>query len=615
MQHHAQLFPKCHRVALGSSLRVLIIAGIACLGTRRSKQTSTKRNQETTDMKQHMQGTQWKPALRAFVVAGCLLGANVWADAWKFGVMGDTQWTCSTDPANANPNHVSVSIVNQLNQQFINHGVKFVIQVGDLTDNGNDADEAVRAAAAQPLLNAGIGFFPMRGNHETYASPANNWAITAFRADYPQTRGLANTFGAFNFNSPTDVSPDLNGMTYSFDFGHAGNNARFVILDNWVTPNKNIAAAGYNYGYSFGDQQTWISSKLDKHSRRTQHAFVFSHQPLMAENHQDSPFVGYTDANPAMQNVFFASLQSNGVRYYVSGHDHVHQRSIISSPDGNSAVQEFICASVSSKFYTPKATNNANWFGQKVRETSVSQELYTVGYYIYTVDGPRVTVDYYSDHHGNWLSDDSYPGSSLPNQVTPSFTFVRKGTYGYSQNGIEILVPQGGSYQLADDTSKAIANGETGYLGTGAAILAGMNGSTNKDYTSRALTKVVDTGWTPADEDLASDILTLWGMADLGTEQTDVYVLLMTFDKEAARQDLGNGGFGIATRDASGNWVNAVAMNFGGATRFVKGSWKSSYPLGTYGVDASTKTAWAVINYNADFAVATGIEPTPGHRH
>ena len=53
-------------------------------------------------------------------------------------------------------------------------------------------------------------------------------------------------------------------------------------------------------------------------------------------------------------------------------------------------------------------------------------------------------------------------------------------------------------------------------------------------------------------------------------------------------------------------------MTLGGVTKFVKGSWKPDYPLGTYGVDASTKTAWAVINYNGDFAVATGIGPVPG---
>ena len=86
--------------------------------------------------------------------------------AWSFGVMDDTQWT-TTDPAGANPSGVAVSIINQINAQMIAKGVKFVVQVGDLTENGNSADEAVRAAAVQTLYDAGIGFFPMRGNHET----------------------------------------------------------------------------------------------------------------------------------------------------------------------------------------------------------------------------------------------------------------------------------------------------------------------------------------------------------------------------------------------------------------------------------------------------------------
>jgi hypothetical protein len=103
-------------------------------------------------------------------------------------------------------------------------------------------------------------------------------------------------------------------------------------------------------------------------------------------------------------------------------------------------------------------------------------------------------------------------------------------------------------------------------------------------------------------------------MEDLGTDQTATYVLSMTFDKTAPRQQLGNGGFGIAARDADGNWVNAVDLNVGGAKNFVKGPWNPNYELGTYGVDASGKTAWAVVNHNGDFAVTTGIELPPGHR-
>ena len=44
-------------------------------------------------------------------------------------------------------------------------------------------------------------------------------------------------------------------------------------------------------------------------------------------------------------------------------------------------------------------------------------------------------------------------------------------------------------------------------------------------------------------------------------------------------------------------------MNFGGSPRFVKGACKPRYELGTYGIDPRKKTAWAVINYNGDFAV------------
>ena len=555
-------------------------------------------------------------ALGAFVAAG-----PVSAEPWKFGVMSDTQWTAATDPAGDNPNAVAKSIIDQINPQFIKAGVKFVIQVGDLTENGNDADVAERAAAAQPLIDAGIGFFPMRGNHETYGNPANNFAIPAFQANFPQTR--TGTFATSkgkkfhlgkNFSSPTLVSMDLAGMSYSFDYNDHGDSARFVILDNWVTPSKNVAPGnGYNYGYSFGDQQAWITSRLDKHTRGMDHAFVFSHQPLMAENHQDSPFVGYTNANPGMQNAFFASLQNNDVGYYISGHDHIHQRSIIASPDGLSKVRETIGVSNSSKFYTPKALTDANWFGQKVRETPVSQERYTVGYYIYTVDGPCVTVDYYSDDHGNWLSDNNYPNGTsdpaYPNQVTPAFNFVKKDTWGYCHNGKEFLVPRNATYTTVQDSFES----------TTAQILDGTNESTATDYNNRALVRAVNTGWVDVDGwcrrfplhkwnpdmNLASDIFLLRGMADLGATQTDTYVLSLSYNRHRLLPvQIGKGLLGLVARNGNGRWVNAVDLNEGGAKNFVFGPYKSGYELGTYGIDLKTQTVWAVINHAGDFAVA-----------
>ena len=308
-----------------------------------------------------------------------------------------------------------------------------------------------------------------------------------------------------------------------------------------------------------------------------------------------------------MQNAFFASLQNNDVKYYISGHDHIHQRSIITSPDGASKVQELICASNSSKFYTPEALTdpkNPNWYAQKRRETSLSQEMYHIGYYIFTVDGPQVTVDYYSDDHGNWKSDSSYPKgpTGAGSQITPTFKFVKKETWGYSLNGHEFLVIQGQMYTSVVDS----------FGTTTARILSGINGSTARDFNNRPLTKTVNTGWSPPKADnLASNVLTLWGMADLGSNQTDVYTLSMTYDHKIG--PFGNGDFGLATKDKDGKWINAVDMNILGAKKFVLGPWDLSYGIGTYGVDPTTNTAWAVIHYNGDFAVARDIEPVPEH--
>ena len=78
----------------------------------------------------------------------------------------------------------------------------------------------------------------------------------------------------------------------------------------------------------------------------------------------------------------------------------------------------------------------------------------------------------------------------------------------------------------------------------------------------------------------------------------------MTYDeKKAGRINLADGTFGLVARNADGKWVNAVAMNSGGAPKFIAGPWKPEYGFRTYGINPKTKTAWAVIDYNGDFAV------------
>jgi hypothetical protein len=558
------------------------------------------------------------------------------ASAWKFAVMGDTQWIAGDD--GLNPNTCAVGLITQLNSQFVAQGVKFVVQVGDLADQGYGSSseagyattanvaEDTRALFSQALFNAGIGFFPVRGNHDDL-----NTTATEFATIYPQTQtGVMNgssvyshvqgtvsaAYNAMDANQPipadsgssftlgsnfgTIGSPDtdLAGLSYGFDYS----NARLVFIDQFTTPNSvDVGGAAHSTNASAALQQPWITSAL---SGRTSgaHAFVFAHKGIITQQHVDVLFgADPSDASSAGINPFINSMVANKARLFFCGHDHIHNRSIVkNTSDPTKHITHQLCQSVSSKFYTPnednpigngavpKFTSNDAYYCSGLRQTQLSQELYSVGFYIVTVDGANVTVDYYSAP--------AYPiaGSSTEDVITatPTLNFTKQETTGYSLKGKQFIVASGESYTGVKDT---------GPSGTVAQILSGTNSNANSDRSGRIYSNDVNTGWITETSGTASDVLVLWGMArNLGSGLTDQYVLSMTYDASKGSA------FVLATPDAAGNWVNAVAQNSGGTTQMVKGAWKSSYGLGTYGIDTSAGTVWAVLNYNGYFAAVQG---------
>ena len=178
-------------------------------------------------------------------------------------------------------------------------------------------------------------------------------------------------------------------------------------------------------------------------------------------------------------------------------------------------------------------------------------------------------------------------------QTTPALSFKKVEPFGYSLNGKEFLVCQenqekcNSSYTQVADT----------YNGTTVKILSGINGSKAQNKANRPFLKTVDTGWTDRSSEVVSNIVTLWGMADLDNKQTDVYTLSLS------DLNMGKGAFGLTTK-SKGKWINAVDKNKGGMKKYIAGPWKKGYELGTYGFDVKTDTAWAVINYNGQFAAA-----------
>jgi len=518
-------------------------------------------------------------------------------ERWSFGVMADTQWTEPDD--GRNPGTCAVDIINQVNVRFIQHGVKFVVAVGDLTDTPSATNMDIRAIYAQALYNAGIGFFPLRGNHDSTdadefkrvfpqtrggtqnATPADALAVAnpdAGAVPPAPARGAPFVVGT-NFSSPDG----MRGLTYSFDYL----NVRLVLLDQFDGRTNTIQP-----------QQRWISEVLPGKPRRG-HVIVFGHKGLMTEYHSDNLFGPHQDSDPAAMDAFIRTLAANGVRYYVGGHDHMHDLSLVWTHDGATAkVTELVCASDSSKFYLPRRHGWRRWVPafaipvlERSRQAPIAQETRTVGYYIFTVDGPRLMVDYYSAPVAPRLIDGEWTLTT-----TPRLVFSRRQTFGYDLRGKEFVVPPGSAYTTVEDT----------FEGTRARIIYGTSLADSKDGTGRTFVHAVNTGWSTRACGTASRELHLWGMATtMGTAKTETYTLAITYDDAmvGSVDEAKAGDFGLETKAEDGKWTNAVDGNGGGMKAFVWGPWHAGYGLGTYGVDAQTRTAWAVINHGGDFRV------------
>jgi hypothetical protein len=454
------------------------------------------------------------------------------------------------------------------------------------------------------------------------ATPADAFAPANVDPAQPAPAVSGAPFAVGTISAAPAAPAGFTGLDYAFDYG----NARFVLLDQF-TPTTGTTHASLD-----ASQIDWMKAQLAGRESGT-HAFVFGHKGIITENHVDTLFTDDKNAGPAggptLSNAFIQGLQDSGVRYYMGGHDHMHNRALVKSVDGKSQVDDITLASDSSKFYIPYGTAgydkrtydpatkkitaagtvatadptqtndylfNVTVAGGTTRETEISQDLFKVGYYVFKVDGPRVTVEYWAaDANASLVAAEGEYQIS----TTPELAFKKIETFGYSLNGKEFQVPEGKPYTSVVDS----------FDGTSAAIIAGANTSTTTDTSGRPLTKTVDTGWSKDGkcDGLSSSVLNLWGMTDLGATSTDTYVLSMRYGPRPGRGEHGGPGT-LVTRDERGRWVNAVAVNDGGKAKFVLGPYKSGYGLGTYGVDVKSRTAWAVVDHEGSFAVSDHID-------
>ena len=494
--------------------------------------------------------SKFKLRTLALAVGLAVSGPSAMAASFSFGVMADTQWKSTPGGENT----VATGIIDSLNQQFIGAKVDFVVQVGDLTDNGSTAAMQTRADHAQALYDAGIGFMPLRGNHES-----SKTAALQFQSLYGQTQGAgANALsGATGFSSPTTMP----GLSYSFNY----KGATFVMLDQFTQP------SGASQSVIGQNQVDWVNGVLSSKPSDS-NAFVFGHKGLITPNHTDTLFGSNPASAPALQNQFMSSLDNNGVHYLFGGHDHIDNRAVITSPDGKSQVQDITASSNSYKFYVPQTGSNINdvKYNNPTRETEISQQMFSIGYYIVNVDGPKVNVDFYSSPNG---CNGDCDLTSLP-----ALSYTKQETFGYSLNGKEFLVAAGASFVGISDS---IAAGN-GFIGTSMSFTDGVNGNNENIYDGRSTVSDVTTGWTSKEEAgngaLRSDMLSLWGVSDLSNTSANTFTLEMSYTGD---------GPVVLRRQVNGVWVDGINGGYDALTHKAWGTFaQSAIESGTFAVAA-----------------------------
>ena len=227
-----------------------------------------------------------------------MMGSPASAESWKFIVAGDSR---------GSDNGVNTAILAEIATQIVSQAPEFIIFPGDLV-NGYTSESNLQSQlmtwrnTMQPVYSAGIGVYPVRGNHEkgdSYAVP------TAWNAVFSGAYGL-----------PQDGPAGEQNLTWSVT--HGTGSAKAIVL-------------GLDQYYPSADHkvpQAWVDGKLA--ATDAPHVFAMGHEPAFSSDHDDC-----MDDAPTDRNVFLNSLIDAGGRSYFAGHDHFYNHLRADDGDDN----------------------------------------------------------------------------------------------------------------------------------------------------------------------------------------------------------------------------------------------------------------------------------------
>ncbi|MDD1777544.1 MAG: metallophosphoesterase [Candidatus Helarchaeota archaeon] len=213
--------------------------------------------------------------------------------AWKFIITADCRSASASDH-----NGVNVAILSEIVAEVINHNVDFFLFCGDLAIGTADQQELEKQfltwrKTMQPVYQAGIPVYMVRGNHDAVSYPS---CITAWNNVFKDETAS----GGFDYSLPQNGPLTELNLTYYV----AHKNALILALDELRTPSHPIDYVN----------QTWIDTQLAANTRP--HVFAFGHF---------TAFKMIWDSlgdHPDERNLFWNGLENAGARTYFCGHEH-----------------------------------------------------------------------------------------------------------------------------------------------------------------------------------------------------------------------------------------------------------------------------------------------------
>ncbi|MCX5705403.1 MAG: autotransporter domain-containing protein [Candidatus Omnitrophica bacterium] len=342
-----------------------------------------------------------------FIIALCcgpLLCSLAFGEAaWTFAVVGDTRGepdtttgaseylpAIATKIASLTPNLVVVS------GDLIN---------GDALDNSLDVNNpripyatqvANWKAAMKPVYDAAIAIYPLRGNHENYASD-HNPTIESLKQAY------FDGFGSTVPQNGPNNRPDDNQVGFSWNLSKK--NVRIIAADQYFYFQQ-TPLGGRNY---YQIDQSWLEAQLRKTAPR-RYTFVVAHEPVFSLDTEEGGFYGTSAEGMADRDTFWNSLGANGVKMYLTAHVHNLQVGTAVDDNGNIIYQNMTG--------NGGAHLNAVEGVHDPRLTPTFSKDNEYGFSLYTVTDNNITVTYYlyNPDTSTWKID-AYTITLLANPV------------------------------------------------------------------------------------------------------------------------------------------------------------------------------------------------------